>query len=158
MDEQSHDEPHDPPADDDLSLPAGREGNRRTRLARRKTAGGGQAGPDLPPKVHLWLIRTTRVHAHLCYIVRCFGRPAADEPGDTVEARASRRDRTLLFDCWAHAIGELSQLQAELSAEMEPAEATDHLPGSPEKMEVLAARLARRESLFSDRDAVDRRR
>jgi XRE family transcriptional regulator, regulator of sulfur utilization len=30
--------------------------------------------------------------------------------------------------------------------------ATDALPGSPEKVDVLAARAARRESLFSDRD------
>lgn len=131
-------------------LPEKTAGNRRTRLAGRK----GRSGPDLPPKMHDWLIRTTRIHANLCYYVRCFGRPAADEPGDTVEARAARRDRTLLYDCWAFAIGELMQLQAELSAEMEPAEVTRHRPGSPGKVEIMAERAARLESIFTDGDAL----
>ncbi len=123
--------------------------NRRTRLAPRK----GKGVEPLPPKIHSWLIRTTRIHAHLCYVVRCFGRPQADTRGDTVEARAERRDRTLLYDCWAHAIGELWQLQAELSEEMEPGESTEHAPGSPQKLEILAARASRLESLFAEHDA-----
>jgi hypothetical protein len=131
-------------------IPDGSPDNRRTRLAGRKDRGG---GPDLPAKVHDWLIRTTRVHAHLCYVVRCFAKPAGNEPGDTVEARAARRDRTLLHDCWAYAMGELASLQDELEAEMEPAEAVKHRPGSPEKIATMAERAARLESIFAPGDA-----
>jgi len=132
-------------------LPSQVPNNRRTRLAGRKDRG--DSGPDLPPKIHNWLIRTTRIHAHLTYIVRSFARPAADTPGDTVEARAERRDRTLLDDCWSFAMNELAQLQAELAADMEPDEPTTHRPGTPGKIETLAERAARLQSLFHDRDA-----
>ena len=111
-------------------MPARTPENRRTRLAGRKDRGGPR--PNLPPKLHNWLIRTTQVHAHLCYCVRAFGRPPADTPGDTVEARAERRDRTLLYDFWSHAIRELTQLQNELAADMEPQAATSHTPGTAE--------------------------
>lgn len=139
-------EPHD---DATAFAPTATRGNRRTRFAGRKQRGG----PTLPPKMHSWLIRTTRVHAALCYCARAFAKPPADTPGDTVEARAARRDRTLLFDFWAAAVAELTELQNELAADMEPVTSVPHRPGSPEKIETLAARAARLESLFRDDDA-----
>lgn len=105
----------------------------------------------LPPKIHGWLIRTTRIHAHLCYIVRAFGSPASTAPGDTVEARAARRDKTLLLDCWTHGIAELDQLRTELLADMEPT-ATTHAPGSAAKIAELQRRVAANASLFADGD------
>lgn len=140
-----------PPSGGADFMPEAARENRRTRLSKRKRPGKTQ--PELTPRLHNWLIRTTRIHAHLCYYVRCFGRPAKDTPGDTVEARAERRDRTLLYDCWAFAIGELLQLQAELSEEMEPEDATRHSPGSQEKVEVMRGRAERLESIFTEGDA-----
>lgn len=139
-----------PPGGADF-LPAAAKENRRTRLSNKKRPG--EVRPELSPRLHDWLIRTTRIHAHLCYYVRCFGRPEGDTPGDTVEARAERRDRTLLYDCWAHAIGELLQLQAELSEEMKPGDATKHPPGSPGKVSIMRERADRLESIFADADA-----
>ena len=106
----------------------------------------------MPPKIHSWLIRTTRVHAHLCYIVRVFGQPQANSKGDTIEARAARRDKTLLLDCWTYAQSELDQLRQEVSAEMEPP-ATKTAPGSAERIVELARRAERGQNLFTDGDA-----
>ena len=124
-------------------------GNRRTRLAPKKTRAGARR---LPPRIHSWLIRTTRVHASLCYLVRCFGREHHTDEGDTVEARAARNDRTLLYDFWTQNIVELEQLRTELSAEMEP-HATAHPPGTPGKVDELERRAARLQNLFRDGDA-----
>lgn len=124
-------------------------GNRRTRLAPRKSRANARRPP---PKIHAWLIRTTRVHAHLCYIVRAFGQGHTTDVGETVEARASRFDRTLLYDCWTHSINELEQLRQELGVEMEPV-ATSHPPGTPEKVNELERRAARLQNLFRDGDA-----
>lgn len=136
-----------PPAEAAPCPPANSERNRRTRLAPRK----GRSGPRLPPKIHSWLIRTTRVHAHLCYLVRVFAQPAANNVGETIEARAARRDRTLLYDCWTHAANELEQLRTEVAAEMEPP-ATKTRPGSAERVEELRRRAERLQDLFADGD------
>ena len=125
------------------------ERNRRTRLAPRKHRGHGRV---LPPKIHSWLIRTTRVHAYLCHVVRCFSRAESDSPGDTVEARAERRDRTLLYDCWTHGINELEQLRREVSAEME-SPPTESLPGTQDKISVLERRASAQGWLFVPGDA-----
>lgn len=122
---------------------------KRTRLAGRKDRGG---GPNLPPKIHGWLIRTTRVHAHLTYIVRSFAQARTREAGDGVEARASRHDRTLLHDCWTYGINELELLRSELHADMEP-QPVGHRPGSPEKVAELEQRAERLQNLFADADA-----
>jgi hypothetical protein len=124
------------------------ESNRRTRLAPRKDRGHGRV---LPPKIHSWLIRTTRVHAHLCYIVRSFA-TSADDGGDSVEARAARCDRTLLWDCWTHGINELEQLRSEVSAEME-SPPTESRPGTAEKVAVLERRASVQGWLFVTGDA-----
>lgn len=123
--------------------------NRRTRLAPKK---GRANARRLPPRIHSWLIRTTRVHASLCYLVRCFGQTHHTDVGDTVEARAARNDRTLLYDFWTHNINELEQLRQELDAEMQPF-ATAHAPGSPGKVDELERRAARLQNLFRDGDA-----
>lgn len=102
--------------------------------------------------MHAWLIRTTRVHAHLCYIVRAFGQGNDAAKGDSVEARAGRYDPSLLYDCWTHSINELEQLRNELSAEMEP-QATPHAPGTPGKIADLRRRAAACMSLFGAGDA-----
>lgn len=124
-------------------------GNRRTRLAPKK---GRANARRPPPKIHAWLIRTTRVHAHLCYIVRAFGQGHTTDVGETVEARAARYDRTLLYDCWTHSINELEQLRHELNAEMEPF-ATAHPPGTTGKVDELERRATRLQNLFRDGDA-----
>lgn len=122
---------------------------KRARLAARKDRAG---GPSLPPKIHRWLIRTTRVHAHLTYIVRSFAQARARMAGDSVEARASRHDRTLLHDCWTYSVNELELLRAELNAEMEPGP-VGYRPGSPEKVAELEQRAERLQNLFTDADA-----
>ena len=122
---------------------------KRLRLAGRKDRAG---GPNLPPKIHGWLIRTTRIHAHLTYIVRSFAQARGRLAGDSVEARASRHDRTLLHDCWTYGVTELELLRAELHAEMEPGP-VGYRPGSPEKVAELEQRAERLQNLFTDADA-----
>jgi hypothetical protein len=133
-----------------LPLPPGigesGEHNRRTRLEK-----------GLPAELVGWLHRTVRVHAHLLSIVRLYGNPSKaggqSNEGEAYAARAARGDRTMLYDALTVAREELDAIREDVHRVMESAEPTEHPPGSPGKVEVMAERLYRGDSLFIARDA-----
>jgi hypothetical protein len=122
------------------------EPNRRTRLR-----------SGLPKPVHNWLIRISRVHAHLCYTVRLFARPETaggqSLEGETYAARAARGDRTLIHDSCLLGRDELDAIVAEVQAVMDAAPPTESLPGTSSKVDEMERRAARGESIFVDKDA-----
>lgn len=122
------------------------EQNRRTRIDR-----------ELPPQLKNWLVRVTRCHAHLCMIVRLYGNPekagGQSNEGEAYAARAARGDRTILFDALGVVNDTLAEIRTEIEREMDAAPTTQFLPGSPEKVDVLAERMARGDSLFLNGDA-----
>jgi hypothetical protein len=122
------------------------EGNRRTRLP-----------SGLPTHVHGWLIRMTRVHAHICYTVRLFARPETaggqSLEGETYSARAARGDRTLIHDACLLGRDELDAIVGEVQAAMDAAKPTVALPGTRAKVDEMERRAARGESIFIDADA-----
>lgn len=122
------------------------EHNRRTRLEK-----------GLPKELVGWLHRTVRVHAHLLAIVRLYGNPSRaggqSNEGEAYAARAARGDRTMLYDALTVAREELDAIREEVHQVMESAPPTKHRPGSPEKVEVMAERLHRGDSLFIAADA-----
>lgn len=126
-----------------------RSQNRRTRL---------EAG--LPPELVDLLHRTARVHAHLLNVIRLYGNPGKaggqSLEGDSYGARAARGDRTLLFDCLSVACDELGAIREEVWRAMESSPATAYLPGSAGKVETMAERASRGESLFIGGDAGHR--
>lgn len=99
-----------------------------------------------------WLHRVARVHAHLCAIVRLYGRPdragGQSNLGETYAERARRGDRSLLYEALTLSIDELSDIREEIFQVMEQAPPTTAAPGSREKVEVMALRMERGESLF----------
>jgi hypothetical protein len=120
--------------------------NRRTRLDQ-----------DLPAELKEWLVRTTRVHAHLCAIVRLYGAPSKaggqSNEGEAYAARAARGDRTLLYDCLTVSRDELDEIREAIQKVMDAAPSTACPPGSPEKVAEMSARVDRGESLFIETDA-----
>jgi hypothetical protein len=102
-------------------------------------------------------MRTTRVHAHLCAIVRLYGRPdragGQSNEGEAYAARAARGDRTLLYDALTVSRDELDEIRADIERQMDTVTPTTALPGTAAKVQELAARMARGETLFVDRDA-----
>jgi hypothetical protein len=116
--------------------------NRRSRFERK-----------VPTQLRDWLIRATRVHAHICSVVRLYARPgAADPAGDSYESRAARCDQTLLFDAMRMAGDESHAIADEIYKVMESATGTDALPGTTDKVAIMRQRALRGESLFTDRD------
>lgn len=103
-----------------------------------------------------WLHRTARVHAHLCAIVRLYGRPdragGQSNLGDTYADRAARGDRTLLYEALTLSIDELAAIRSEVDAVMDQAEPTAAEPGTKQKVEEMARRMERGESLFIQGD------
>lgn len=122
------------------------EPNRKTRLQK-----------SVSPTLRDWLMRTTRVHAHLCSIVRLYGRPeragGQSNEGEAYAARAARGDPTLLEDAYSHSIEELVELREEVRRVIYEAQPTAALPGSRAKVEELARRARAGKSLFFDKDA-----
>lgn len=115
--------------------------NRRSRFERK-----------VPPRLRDWLIRATRIHAHICAVVRLYARPGdADPDGDSYQSRAARCDQTLLFDAMRMAGDESHAIADEIYRHMEPT-GTVALPGTADKVAVMRQRALRGESLFSDRD------
>jgi len=113
---------------------------RRTRLSN-----------SLDKKTLGWLRRVIRVHARLCEIVSRFGQKPlkrCDEMGQ----RIAQGDRTLLHDCVSVAIYELQSVLDAIEASMRGAPATDALPGSAAKIEVLRQRFAGSQFLWVDGD------
>lgn len=125
-----------------------REGNRRTRIA-----------AEVDPQLRDWLRRAVRAHAHICATVRRFGDPStaggASLRGDEYSERIARGDRTVLFDCVTYCIEELAGIRDDIERVMDATPPTHHLPGTPEKVEVLARRLQAGDSLFVEGDAKD---
>lgn len=125
------------------------EPNRKTRLEK-----------SVSPTLRSWLIRTTRVHAHLCAIVRLYGRPdragGQSNEGEAYAARAARGDPTLLEDAYSLSIDELIDLREEVRRVIYNAAPTPSLPGSREKVEEMARRARLGKSLFVDKDAKHR--
>ena len=105
-----------------------------------------------PRVLAAWLHRTARVHAHLCAIVRLYGSPeragGQSNQGDTYAARAAAGDRTLLYDCLTVSRDELDAIRAEVEAAMDAAAPVAAPPGTADKVEEMARRAERGESLF----------
>lgn len=142
----------DAAADPDAELPSlpprdGTDRNRRTRIT-----------PTVDPEVKAWLRRIATSHAHLCYIVRLFGRPETaggqSLEGETYAARAARGDRTLLFDCVGYVGDELADIRADIARKMASAPPTAAIPGSAEKVRVMCERADQGFDLFIVRDAA----
>ncbi len=116
--------------------------NRRTRLS--ATIGRRLAG---------WLRRTSRVHAHLCNVIRLYGRERKSASGTNEwRARALAGDQTILADALIVAIGELTSIHDSIDSAMQATPATDAAPGTPAKVEVMARRVSRGFALFIDGD------
>lgn len=112
--------------------------NRRTRLS-----------PRIGKRLAGWLRRVVRVHAHLCNVVRLYGRERKSASGTNEwRARALAGDQTILADAIIVAVAELQSVQTAIDAAMAATPATDAAPGSPEKVAVLARRVERGFALF----------
>jgi hypothetical protein len=122
------------------------ENKRRTRLDK-----------GLPEELGAWIRRTIRVHAHLLAIVRLYGSPekagGQSLEGEAYAARAARGDRTMLYDALSVARDEIDGIRSEIETVMDAAPPTIHPPGSPGKVEIMAERMFRGESIFIDGDA-----
>ena len=118
---------------------------RRTRL-----------DPGTCPRLATWLHRVARVHAHLCAIVRLYGNPkragGQSLQGETYAARAARGDRTLVYDAVGLSIDELAEIRNEIQAVLDAAPPTAAQPGTADKVEEMARRAERGESLFVEGD------
>lgn len=136
----------DPNAIPSLSPRASGDQNRRTRIA-----------PTVDPEVKAWLRRIAASHAHLCYIVRLFGRPDSaggqSLEGEAYAARAARGDRTLLFDALGYVDDEITDIRRDIARKMESAPATTAAPGSAEKVRVMCERADQGFDLFIAGDA-----
>lgn len=112
---------------------------------------------SVPTKVRDWLIRMTRVHAHLTYTVRLFAAPETaggqSLEGETYSARAARGDQTLIHDACMLGRDELDGIVAEVQAAMDAAPMTTALPGTRAKVLEMEARAMRGQSIFIDADA-----
>ena len=121
------------------------EAGRRTRL---------RAGTS--PELAAWLHRVARVHAHLCAIVRLYGNPSKaggqSNQGETYAGRAARGDRTLLYDAVGLSIDELIEIRNEIQTVIDAAQPTQAAPGSVDKVQEMARRAERGESLFVEGD------
>lgn len=116
--------------------------NRRTRLS-----------PRIGKRLAGWLRRVSRVHAHLCNVIRLYGRERKSASGTNEwRARALAGDQTILADALIVAVAELNAVQTAIDDAMQNTPATTAAPGSPEKVEVLAARVAGGFALFIDGD------
>lgn len=121
------------------------ETGRRTRLR-----------PGTDPQVAGWLHRVARCHAHLCAIVRLYGDPSKaggqSNQGETYAARAARGDRTILYDAIGVTVDELVAVREEIQVVIDAATPTTAEPGTAAKVEEMARRAERGESLFVEGD------
>jgi hypothetical protein len=88
--------------------------------------------------------------------VRLYGSPdkagGQSLQGETYAARAARGDRTLLYDAITVTVEELLAVREEIQAVIDAAEPTTAQPGSKEKVDEMARRAERGESLFIEGD------
>ncbi len=124
---------------------------------RKLPAGKQPIRRSVPANVRNWLIRITRVHAHLTYTVRLFAAPETaggqSLEGETYSARAARGDQTLIHDACMLGRDELDGIVAEVQAAMDAAPRTTALPGTKAKVLEMEARARRGQSIFVDQDA-----
>ena len=73
--------------------------------------------------------------------------------GEGYAERVARGDRTILFDAVTYCRDELDGIRKDIGKRMDSTPPTHHLPGSRGKVEVLAERMYRGDSLFVDGDA-----
>ena len=115
-------------ADDDAMLNMLAGTHRRTRMS-----------ITADPQIKAWLRRTASCHAHLCYIVRLFGRPETaggqSLQGEDYAARAARGDRTLLFDALSVVADEIDGIRTEVLRKMDSAQPTTARPGTADKVQ-----------------------
>lgn len=121
-------------------------GNRRTRIGRH-----------VAPQLRAWLQDCSRIHAHLCSIVRLYSQPdragGAGLEGDCYTQRLAAGDPSVLHDALGVAADHILALRAEIGAWMDDVQPTDDQPGSPGKLQTMVDRAAVGRSLFCDRDA-----
>jgi hypothetical protein len=122
------------------------DANRRVKIA-----------AHVDPQLRGWLQRCARAHAHITAIVRRFGAPhkagGASLRGDEYSERIARGDRSVLADCVTYCIDELRDIRTDIERVMDSAPPTPHEPGTRGKVEVMAERLQRGDSLFIAADA-----
>jgi len=127
-------------------------------IARRKVDSGRRTRirASTCPRLAGWLRRGSRVHAHLCAIIRLYGDPSKaggqSNQGETYAARAARGDRTLLYDAIGLSIDELVEIRNEIQIDIDSAPPTQAAAGSRDKVEEMARRAERGESLFIQGD------
>ena len=121
------------------------EQNRRTRMSKA-----------VDPQLRGWLMRVMRVHAHLCTVVRIYGNPekagGASNHGNDYVKRAASGDRTILHDALIRSGHTIYEIADEIEEAADLLTPTDALPGSAEKVEVLADRAAEGMPLFRRHD------
>lgn len=122
------------------------DGNRRTRFDR-----------SVDPEIKEWLRRIVMSHAHLCYIVRLFGKPETaggqSLEGETYAARAARGDRTLLYDAVGFVGDELADIREQITRKMGSAPPTNSPPGTAGKVQAMVERADQGFDLFIAGDA-----
>lgn len=133
-------------ADDDATLDTLDGSHRRTRMT-----------ITADPQVKAWLRRTASCHAHLCYIVRLFGKPETaggqSLQGEDFAARAARGDRTLLYDAMGYVGDQIAEIREEIAREMRNTPTTAEMPGTAAKVRVMIERAETGRDLFIDGDA-----
>lgn len=86
--------------------------------------------------------------------MRLYGDPARAGTGNhKYAARIAKGDPTLLYDALTVTIDELVEVRDEIQTQMDSATPTEARPGTPDKVEEMARRMDRGESLFVDGDA-----
>jgi hypothetical protein len=88
--------------------------------------------------------------------VRLYGDPTKaggqSLQGETYAARAARGDRTILYDAIGLTIDELVEIRADIQAVIDAATPTEAGPGTQDKVQEMARRAERGESLFVEGD------
>ena len=89
-------------------------------------------------------------------MVRLYGDPSKaggqSNQGETYAARAARGDRTILYDAIGVTVDELVAVRDEIQVVIDAAEPTTARPGTTAKVDEMARRAERGESLFVEGD------
>lgn len=106
----------------------------------------------LSPPMRKWLTRLARIGARITWTIELLYDPRKGGQGELCQ-RAMAGDHTLVLDTVRDGEYQMSLLAGDIEAFMTPPEACRHPPGSPAKVEILAARQAARVQLWHDADA-----
>lgn len=89
--------------------------------------------------------------------MRLYGDPQRAGTGNhQYAARIAKGDPTILYDALTVTIDELVEVREQIQEHMDAAEPTEAPPGSRDKVDEMARRMDRGESLFVDGDAGTR--